>query len=270
MKISYDFLWQLRNFLRKLQKKIKKSRVGGIFRVGRVTPIQFCLGLIAPSLVPSGWSWNKLVHKVFCNFSFVQIPSRRTIRKIRLYHYKSWILIKLRIPCFLMINNSPYTAGPKKSGTADFSTVQAKNVIFLTSLYKTSSVEENDAKIVKFGWVILNLCTLLEIQSFSNFAGFWGPMREEFCRDKQMKQSIRCPVKAHCSVFLLLPRINGLPQNTIMEGLSRHNSSLTGCKNRAKFENDCISRNGHSIKITEPNLMIYHLCTILFCGRCCI
>ena len=36
-----------------------------------------------------------------------------------------------------------------------------------------------------------------------------------------------------CSVFLLLPRINGFPQNPTkhrMEGLSRHNSSLTGCK----------------------------------------
>ena len=37
-------------------------------------------------------------------------------------------------------------------------------------------------------------------------------MSEEFCRDKQ---SIRRPVEAHCSVFLLLPRINGLPQNTV-------------------------------------------------------
>ena len=42
-----------------------------------------------------------------------------------------------------------------------------------------------------------------------------------------------------------------------MEGLSRHNSSLIGRKNPAKFENDCISRNGHRIKITQPNLMIY-------------
>ena len=47
MKISYDFLWQLHNFLQKLcnnKNKIKTSRVGGIFRVGRVTPIQlfFC------------------------------------------------------------------------------------------------------------------------------------------------------------------------------------------------------------------------------------
>ena len=42
----------------------------------------------------------------------------------------------------------------------------------LKSLDKTSSAEENDTKIVKFGCVILNLCTLLEIQSFSTFAGF--------------------------------------------------------------------------------------------------
>ena len=71
---------------------------------------------------------------------------------------------------------------------------------FLTSLDITYSAEENDTKIVKFGCVILNLCTLLEKQSFSNFAD---------------KQSIRRPVEAHCSVFLLLPRTNGLPQNTM-------------------------------------------------------
>ena len=41
-----------------------------------------------------------------------------------------------------------------------------------------------------------------------------------------------------------------------MEGFSRHNSSLIGRKNHAKFENDSISRYGHRIKITQPNLMI--------------
>ena len=41
-----------------------------------------------------------------------------------------------------------------------------------------------------------------------------------------------------------------------MEGLSQHNSSLIGRKNPGKFENDCISRNGDRIKITQPNLMI--------------
>ena len=32
-------------------------------------------------------------------------------------------------------------------------------------------------------------------------------------------------------------------------------STLIGRKNRAKFENDCVSRNGDRIKITEPNSM---------------
>ena len=41
-----------------------------------------------------------------------------------------------------------------------------------------------------------------------------------------------------------------------MEGFSQHNSSIIGRKNQAKFENYCISRNGHRIIITQPNLMI--------------
>ena len=36
----------------------------------------------------------------------------------------------------------------------------------------------------------------------------------------------------------------------------RHNSSLIGRKNQAKFENDCISGSGHRFNITQPNLMI--------------
>ena len=78
-------------------------------------------------------------------------------------------------------------------------------------------------------------------------------MSEEFCPDRQ---SIRRPVEANCSVFLLLPRINGLPQKHRMEGLSRHNSPLIRRKNPTKFENDRIWRNGHRIKITQPNWMI--------------
>ena len=45
----------------------------------------------------------------------------------------------------------------------------------------------------------------------------------------------------------------------LMEDFSpRHNSSLIGHKNQAKFENDCtcISRSGYRIKITRPNLMV--------------
>ena len=40
------------------------------------------------------------------------------------------------------------------------------------------------------------------------------------------------------------------------ECLSRQNPSLIRRKNPAKFENDCIYRNGRRIKSTEPNLMI--------------
>ena len=41
-----------------------------------------------------------------------------------------------------------------------------------------------------------------------------------------------------------------------IEGFSLHNFPLVGRKNQANFENDCISRNRHRIKITQPNLMI--------------
>ena len=47
-----------------------------------------------------------------------------------------------------------------------------KVVYFLTSLDKASSAEENDTKIIKFGLVLFILRPFLEMQSFSNFAGF--------------------------------------------------------------------------------------------------
>ena len=43
-----------------------------------------------------------------------------------------------------------------------------------------------------------------------------------------------------------------------MERFFRHNSSLIGGKNQAKFENDCISRSGHRFKIAQPNLMNWY------------
>ena len=76
---------------------------------------------------------------------------------------------------------------------------------------------------------------------------------EELCREKS---SIPRFGEGHWSVATKETLINGLPQNTIMEGLSLHNSSLIGRKNQGKFENDCISRNEHRIKITQPNLLI--------------
>ena len=68
--------------------------------------------------------------------------------------------------------------------------------------------------------------------------------------------SLLCFGEAHWSVSTKETRFNGIPQGIIMKGYSRHNSSLIGRKNRAKFENDRISRNGHGIKTTQPNLMI--------------
>ena len=46
------------------------------------------------------------------------------------------------------------------------------------------------------------------------------------------------------------------PPKHRLKGHSRHNSSLIGRKNQAKFENDGLLRNGHRIKITQPNSMI--------------
>ena len=77
-------------------------------------------------------------------------------------------------------------------------------------------------------------------------------MSEEFCRDKQ---SIRCPVVPLFRVSFVATDQRASSKHR-MEGLCRHNSSLTGSKNPAKFEKDRISRNGHRIKITQPNLMI--------------
>ena len=46
------------------------------------------------------------------------------------------------------------------------------------------------------------------------------------------------------------------PKHRNMKGLSRYNSTLIGPKKQAKFENDCILRNGHRIEITQPNSVI--------------
>ena len=63
-----------------------------------------------------------------------------------------------------------YTGCPKNGG---FSVpCILKVVYFLTSLDKASSAEENDTKIIKFGSVLFILRPFLEMQPFSNFAGF--------------------------------------------------------------------------------------------------
>ena len=74
---------------------------------------------------------------------------------------------------------------PKKAERLIFSTLRAKSVIlFFTSLHKASSAEENDTKIIEFGWVILILCPFLETLSFSNFAWFLRRMSVELYRDR--------------------------------------------------------------------------------------
>ena len=72
----------------------------------------------------------------------------------------------------------------QKKRNGGFSVHCGLKVLYLfTSLDQTSSAEENDTKIIKFGWVVLILCPFLEIRSFSNFARFLRPISEELCRE---------------------------------------------------------------------------------------
>ena len=78
-------------------------------------------------------------------------------------------------------------------------------VSYFTSLNKASSAEENDTKIIEFGWVILILCPFLETQSFSNFAWFLRPMIKELCREWPFiwclgKRIDPCQQKKQCTV----------------------------------------------------------------------
>ena len=153
---------------------------------------------------------------------------------------------------------------PKKAEWWIFSTLRAKSVIFFTTLVKASSAEENDTKIIKFGWVILILCPFLEVQSFSNFAWFLWPMSVELYRERpfitcfgEAHWSERCHIRPFLAYTVSFVDTDqwASPKHH-MKGHSRHNSSLIGRKNQAKFENDCVSRNGHRIKSTQPNSMI--------------
>ena len=72
----------------------------------------------------------------------------------------------------------------QKKRNGEFSVHCELKVLYLfASLDQTSSAEENDTKIIKFGWVVLILCPFLEIRSFSNFAWYLRPMSEELCRE---------------------------------------------------------------------------------------
>ena len=121
-----------------------------------------------------------------------------------------------------------YTGCQKKSGTAWFSgPCELKVSIYFTSLVKASFTEDNDTKIIEFGWVILNLFPFLEIQSSSNFAWFLQPKSVELYRERPFRWcfgeahwSERCHIRPFSAyTFLLLTRINGLPQNTLWKAI---------------------------------------------------
>ena len=79
-----------------------------------------------------------------------------------------------------MIYNINRVSQKKRNG--GFSVPCELKVLYLfTALDQTSSAEENDTKIIKFGWVVLILCPFLEIWSFSNFARFLRPISKELC-----------------------------------------------------------------------------------------
>ena len=122
------------------------------------------------------------------------------------------------------------------------------------SLDQTSSAEENDTKIIKFG-----------TGSFDSMPISWNTVifkfRWIFATDERRIMSgiafhynaLGNPVEPG---FFCWHGSMGFPQHTTMKGHSQHNPSLIGRKNQAKFENDCVLTNGHRIKITQSNLMI--------------
>ena len=155
-----------------------------------------------------------------------------------------------------------YTGCPRKSGTADFKYFASKMChTFLHSLNKTFSAEENDTRIIEFGWVILILCPFLETLSFSNFAWFWRRMSVELYRDRPSIMVFLRKTIDPCQQKI--QRISG--NGHFYESHSLPNLRSSVAKNLAKFENDCVLRNGHRIKILYLDLGI-----ILFCGRCFI
>ena len=151
------------------------------------------------------------------NFQYALFVKRKEERYYNswtyIYHFRFFFL-HIHRNFWMSINHLTGNTGcpKKKAERRIFSTLRAKSVIYFYIIRYTSSPEENDTKIIKFGWVILILCPFLEIQSFSNFAWILRPTSEELWKKKL---SIRCFVAAHWSVVLLLPRINGLPQNTL-------------------------------------------------------
>ena len=133
----------------------------------------------------------------------------------------------------------------KKAERLIYSTLQAKSVVFFTSLNEASSAEEIDTKIIEFGRVILILCPFLEMQSFSDFAWCLRPLSVELYREGLSYGVLGKPIDPYQQKIQRKQKQAFLTQST-----------LIGRKNQTKFENDCVSRNGHRIKITQLNSMI--------------
>ena len=103
-----------------------------------------------------------------------------------------------------------------------------------TSLDKASSPEENDTKIIKFGWVILILCLF-----FYNTVifKFWLI----FATDEQRIVKGKAFHTVFCGSPLIRVSFVAMDQwaspNHLMEALSRHNSLLIGRKKSSEIWN---------------------------------
>ena len=60
----------------------------------------------------------------------------------------------------------------------------------------------------------------------------------------------------HTSRYNLSTPSETIVPRALIEGFARHNYTLIGRKYQVKSFNDCISRSGHRLKVTQPNLMI--------------
>ena len=125
-----------------------------------------------------------------------------------------------------------YTGCPPKKWNGWFLVLCKLKVSYLlTSLNKASSAEENDAKIIEFGWVILILCPFLETVSFSNFAWFLRPMSVELYRERPSMWVF------WGSPLLSVNKTYTVSRNgyTMYKGPFPTQSTLIGHKNQAKL-----------------------------------
>ena len=179
------------------------------------------------------------------------IPSRRSPpRKAHNKFQRNWVYT-IYLEYGVHTRSIP---GVKKRNEGFSVHCEQKVVNIFTSLYKVSSAEEK--------WYLNHSIWLGNFDSMpisGNTVIF--EFRSTFATDEPRIMSgmaFHCCVvwKAYWSVRTKETRFNMISLNITMKGHSRHKYSLIGRKNRAKLENDRISRNGHRINITSSNLMI--------------